>query len=311
MNLRSGLLCSLLVACAAAPAATPLAAQVTRSVWRADSAYSFTMNARPAYFRAWSLTGVGGANRMSAILQVEEVRPDTMWVSNFAVVFAGERGRVSFEISPTENMPAAPVRIMHTVRARPFTKMRGLGLDVPVRRRVRLSVDWSRPEDVLVAIDGAVKRVGALDLAADTLILGVSGGRLRVEELTLCGGGGDQPCAIPPLDRSAATELWQPREDTARPLDLAALAGLWQVPGQAIWVGIGRGGSAFQCRQAAPDRVYTTSGVLSAGGVLGWRMHWEDAQVTSDGTRLVLRGELSTVVLERARDPLSASCGGG
>lgn len=311
MKFCHGVLCSLLLLSATVPSRTPLLAQSAHSVWQRDSTYSFTLSARPAYFQAWSLTGIGRASRMSLVLEVEEVGPAPTWVSNFAVVFAGERGRVSFEISPMEHMPAAPVRIMRSQHDPPFMKMRGLGLDIPVGRRVRLSVDWSRPEDVLVAVDGAVKRVGALDLAADTLRLGVSGGRLRVEALTLCEAASNQPCATPPLDRSAATELWQPREDTAHPLDLAALAGLWQIPGQAIWIGIGPGGSAFQCRQATPDRVYTTSGVLSAGGVLRWRMHWEDAQVTSDGARLILHGELTTAVLERARDPLPAICRGG
>jgi hypothetical protein len=310
MNLRRVLLCSLLLASAAMSSGTPLSAQSVQAPRRPDSVYSLTLDAGAGRFTAWTLSGIGRANRLSLILDVEEVRSAPTWASNFAVVFRGEGEWVSFETSPIEHMVAAPVRIMHARRDPPFMKMRGLGLDIPVQRRVQLSLDWSRPEDVLVAVDGAVKRVGALDLAVDTLRLGVSGGRLRIEELTLCGAS-DQPCAIPPLDRAAATELWQPREDSAHPLDLSAIAGLWQIPGQSIWIRLGADGSAFQCRQGARDQVYATAGTLSRGGAMRWREHWEDAQVITYGERLVLHGELNSAVLERARDPLPAICGGG
>jgi hypothetical protein len=311
MSFRHALLFSLLLAAAAASSRTRLSAQSVQATWQPDSAYSVTLDAGAGRVTAWTLSGIEHANRLSLILEVEEVRPASTWASNFAVVFRGEKRWVSFETSPIEHILAAPVRIMNARSDPPFMKMRGLGLYIPVQRRVRLSVDWSRPEDVLVAINGAVKRVGALNLAVDTLRLGVSGGRLRIDELTLCGSGSGQPCTIPTLDRSSATELWQPREDSSHPLDLSAIAGLWQIPGQSIWIRLGADGSAFQCRQSSLDRVNTTSGTLSPGGVMRWREHWEDAQVTSEGTRLILHGELNSAVLHRAPDPLPAICGGG
>jgi TonB family protein len=94
-----------------------------------------------------------------------------------------------------------------------------------------------------------------------------------------------------------------------RPPD--SLVGIWQVPGQRIWVWIGQDNRAYQCRITAADVVTKAAGVVDQtpeGKIIRWESYWSSDSVRRYGYELLLTGSEGSVKFRPLDSKMAPSC---
>ncbi len=96
-----------------------------------------------------------------------------------------------------------------------------------------------------------------------------------------------------------------------KPRPPGSLVGNWQVPGQRVWIEIGKNDRAYQCRITTSDNVSKAAGVVSEtpeGKTIRWANDWPTDSVRRDGGKLSLTNSSRTLALEPLDAPMAAAC---